>query len=38
MGIALMWVGCVRSSYVTQDNYLAHQGFVELSKGQLFNG
>ncbi len=33
MGIALIWVGCVRSSYVTQDNYLAHQGFVELSKG-----
>jgi len=33
MGIALIWVGCVGSSYVTQDNYLAHQGFVELSKG-----
>ncbi len=33
IGIVLIWVGCVGTSYVTQDNYLAHQGFVELSKG-----
>jgi hypothetical protein len=33
LGIALIWVGCGGSSYVTQDIYLAHQGFVELSKG-----
>jgi hypothetical protein len=33
LGIALIWVGCGGSSYVTQDTYLAHQGFVELSKG-----
>jgi len=33
IGIVLIWVGCVRTSYITQDNYLAHQGFVELSKG-----
>ena len=33
IGIALICVGCVGTSYVTQDNYLAHQGFVELSKG-----
>ena len=33
IGIVLIWVGCVGTSYVTQDNYLAHEGFVELSKG-----
>ena len=33
LGIALIWMGCGGSSYVTQDIYLAHQGFVELSKG-----
>ena len=33
MGIVLIWMGCAGSSYVTQDIYLAHQGFVELSKG-----
>jgi len=33
LAIALIWEGCAGSSYVTQDIYLAHQGFVELSKG-----
>ena len=33
LSIALIWVGCGGSSYVTQDTYLAHQGFIELSKG-----
>jgi len=33
LGIALIWMGCGGSSYVTQDIYLTHQGFVELSKG-----
>ena len=33
VSIALIWMGCGGSSYVTQDIYLAHQGFVELSKG-----
>jgi tetratricopeptide (TPR) repeat protein len=32
-GIALISIGCVGTSYLTPDNYLAHQGFVELSKG-----
>ena len=30
MGIALISVGCVESPYITQGNYLAHQGFIEL--------
>jgi hypothetical protein len=33
MGIALISVGCVGSPYITQGTYLAHQGFIELSKG-----
>jgi hypothetical protein len=33
LAIALIWVGCSGSSYITQDTYLAHQGFLELSKG-----
>ena len=32
-GIALICIGCVKSSYISQDTYLEHQGFVELSKG-----
>jgi len=33
LGTVLIWMGCGGSSYVTQDIYLTHQGFVELSKG-----
>ena len=33
LAIALICVGCSGSSYITQDTYLAHQGFIELSKG-----
>ena len=33
LAIALICVGCSGSSYITQDTYLAHQGFLELSKG-----
>jgi hypothetical protein len=33
MGIALISVGCVWSPSITQGNYLVHQEFIELSKG-----
>ena len=33
LGVALISISCVGSPSVTQDIYLAHQGFVELSKG-----
>src|SRR5210317_1511919 len=33
LGVALISISCVGSPPVTQDIYLAHQGFVELSKG-----
>ena len=32
LAIALICVGCSGSSYITQDTYLAHQGFLELLK------
>jgi hypothetical protein len=32
-GILVIWIGCAGSAKVTQDTYLAHQGFIELSKG-----
>ncbi|MEX1349906.1 MAG: tetratricopeptide repeat protein, partial [Desulfobacterales bacterium] len=33
LAIALICVGCSGSSYITQDTYLAHQGFLELLNG-----
>ncbi len=31
--ISVIWIGCAGTSKVTQEVYLAHQGFIELSKG-----
>jgi hypothetical protein len=33
LAIALICVGCSGSSYITQDTYLVHQGFLELLNG-----